>query len=96
MISVNNAGVGGGGPTEIQSNERIEQIFSTNVYGPMKLTRKLIPHWKKAQSGHVITVTSIAGLIGFPFSATYASSKFAMEGYMESLAMELYKYKGIK
>ena len=60
------------------------------------MTRKLLPHWKEKQSGHVITVTSVFGLAGMAFSTTYSSSKFAMEGYFESLALELLPFKNIK
>ena len=95
-LLVNNAGVGVARPAEVESNETIERVFATNVFGPMKLIRKLLPFWKEKQSGQAITITSVAGIIGFPFSTTYAASKFAIEGYMESLAFELFKFENIK
>ena len=75
----------------------METMFATNVFGPIKLIRKLIPVWKKSESGgHAITVTSIGGLTGFPYSSVYVSTKFAMEGFMESVQLELSNYPNIK
>ena len=94
---VNNAGFGWIGPTEKHGNGNMEAMFATNVYGPIKLIRKLIPVWKKSESGgHALTVTSIGGISGFPFSSVYAATKFAMEGYMESVQLELSNYPKIK
>ena len=96
FILVNNAGFGWFGPTEKQQNASIESMYATNVFGPIKLIRKLIPVWKKSGAGHALTVTSIAGLMGFPFSSVYVSSKFAMEGFMETVQLELHGYPNIK
>ena len=71
-------------------------MYATNVYGPMKLIKKLIPVWKKSGAGHAITVSSIAGLIGSAFSSVYTSTKFAMEGFMEAVQLELHAYPNIK
>ena len=60
------------------------------------MTRKLLPYWKEKQSGHVITVTSLFGIVGMAFSTTYAATKFAVEGYFESLALELLPFENIK
>ena len=75
----------------------MEAMYATNVFGPIKLIRKLIPVWKKSETGgHAITITSIAGLCGFPFNSLYVSTKFAMEGFMESVQLELSNYPNIK
>ena len=93
---MNNAGIGRYSPAELESDEVLQSVFATNVFGPIKLTRKLLPSWKERQSGHVLTVTSVAGLIGMAFSSTYAATKFAVEGHHESLAMELIPFENIK
>ena len=93
---VNNAGIGRYVPAEFETNEIADKVYATNVFGPMKLTRKLLPHWKERQSGHVLTVSSIVGLNGMAFGSTYASSKHAIEGYFESLALEMMPFGDIK
>jgi len=95
-VLVNNAGFGWVGPTEKHQNASIESMYATNVFGPIKLIRKLIPVWKKSGTGHAITVSSIAGIVGFPFSSVYASTKFAIEGFMETVQLELHGYPNIK
>eukprot|EP00794_Sanderia_malayensis_P020238 gene20238-22217_t len=87
-ILVNNAGIGLFGAFETQSMEAIRSMFSTNVYGPIYLTQKLLPLWKKTGGGHVVMITSIAGILGFPFNTGYSASKAALEGFSESLAAE--------
>ena len=96
FLVVNNAAFGWVGPTEKHGNEGIETMYATNVFGPIKLIRKLIPVWKKCNSGHAITVSSIGGLFGGPFGSVYSSTKFAMEGFMESVQLELSNYPNIK
>ena len=96
FIVVNNAGFGWFGPTERHENANMEAMYATNVYGPIKLIRKLIPVWKKCNSGHALTVTSIGGISGFPYSSVYVSTKFAMEGFMEAVQLELSNYPNIK
>ena len=71
-------------------------MYATNVFGPIKLIRKLLPVSKKSGTGHAITVSSIAGIAGGPFSSVYASTKFAIEGFMETVQIELYGYPKIK
>lgn len=71
-------------------------MFATNVYGPIKLMKKLIPVWKKAGSGYAVTVSSIGGLVAFPYSSVYIATKFAIEGFIESVKMELSNDPNIK
>jgi len=94
-ILVNNAGIGRYGPAELETDEALQSVFATNVFGPIKLTRKLLPSWKEKESGHVLTVTSVAGLIGMAFASTYAATKFAVEGHHEALAMELIPFENV-
>ena len=93
---MNNAGFGWFGPTEKHDSSNMEAMFATNVFGPMKLIRKLIPVWKKSGSGQALTVSSIGGLLGFPFSSVYVSTKFAVEGFMEAVNMELANFPNIQ
>lgn len=91
---VNNAGFGFFGPIEESSEERIRYQFEVNFFGLVSLTQKLLPALKKSQ-GHVINFSSVMGLTGFPFSGFYCASKFAVEGFSESLAIEM-KAHGVK
>jgi len=95
-VLVNNAAFGWVGPTERHQNASIESMYATNVFGPIKLIKKLIPVWKKSGTGHAITVTSIGGIMASPFSSVYVSTKFAMEGFMETVQLELHGYPNIK
>ena len=83
------------GPLEMQSMEKIKEMFSVNVYGPINLTRKLVNLWKEDRSGHLVMMSSVGGAVGIPFNSTYCASKFAIEGFSESLALE-YKKFGLK
>lgn len=88
-VVVNNAGLGIVGPVESISNEEVEMIFRTNVYGVLNVCRHTAPLLRKQGSGYIINITSIAGAVGLPFRGIYSSSKFAVEGLTESLSQEL-------
>src|SRR5204862_5623 len=60
-----------------------------NLGGPLNVTREVLPVMRKQRSGHIITITSLAGLIGQEFCSAYAASKFGLEGWMESLRFEV-------
>ena len=96
FLLVNNAAFGWVGPVERQQTEHIKSMYATNVFGPITLITKLIPVWKKSGTGQAITISSLVGLMGFPFSSVYSSSKFAMEGFMETVQLELHGYPNIK
>ena len=96
LIVVNNAAFGWFGPTQCHKSEEIQNMFATNVFGPINIVKKMLPHWKERGSGQAITVTSTGGVIGFPYSAVYVSTKFAMEGFIESLALELLPFPNIR
>ncbi len=85
---VNNAGYGGHGIFEQLGDEHIKAMFETNVFGTMRTAKAVLPHMRKQGSGVVINVTSMAGILGLPFTTTYSSSKFAVEGWSEGLAAE--------
>jgi NAD(P)-dependent dehydrogenase (short-subunit alcohol dehydrogenase family) len=88
-VLVNNAANFFGGFFEELAPEQIERQLATNVTGPMNVTRAVLPVMRRQRSGQVISISSTAGLTGFEYCSAYATSKFAVEGWMESLAPEV-------
>jgi NAD(P)-dependent dehydrogenase (short-subunit alcohol dehydrogenase family) len=88
-VLVNNAGNFYAGYFENISPDQFRAQMETNFFGPLNVTRAVLPVLRAQRGGQVITVTSTAGLIGGEFTAAYASSKFALEGWMESLKYDL-------
>ena len=84
-VLVNNAASFFGGYFEELTNEQIEKQLAINLYGPMNVTRAVLPVMRKAGAGHIISISSLAGLVGYEYNAAYCTSKFALEGWMESL-----------
>jgi len=87
-VLVNNAGYGYQSSVEEGVESEIRAQFDANVFGLFALTRAVLPAMRKARSGHVINITSVAGLIGFASSGYYSASKHAVEGWSDSLAQE--------
>lgn len=87
-VLVNNAGYGGLSMFEQFTEDQIYSMYETNVFGLMRVTREIMPIMRKQKSGTIINVTSMAGHIGLAFASTYSSSKFAVEGFTEALALE--------
>ena len=85
-VLVNNAGSGFLGTMEETTFEALSQVMDVNFFGVWRVTDAVFPHMRKAGSGRIITNTSIGGLIGQPFNDAYCAAKFAVEGFMESLA----------
>jgi NAD(P)-dependent dehydrogenase (short-subunit alcohol dehydrogenase family) len=94
-VLVNNAGNFYAGFFETVSPEQFRAQMETNFFGPLNVTRAVLPVLRGQRSGQVITVTSTAGFVGGSFSSAYAASKFALEGWMESLSGEVAPF-GIK
>ena len=88
-VLVNNAGYGVTGAIEEVSEDEFEPMFQTNIYGLVRVTRALLPHMRERRSGHILNLSSIAGLIATPGWGFYATSKFAVEGFSEALAAEM-------
>jgi NAD(P)-dependent dehydrogenase (short-subunit alcohol dehydrogenase family) len=86
---VNNAGIGLRGYFEDLDDAEIQQMFDANVFGLMRVTRAVLPHMRKAKRGRILLISSVGGRIGSLGVSTYCSSKFAVEGFGESLYMEL-------
>jgi NAD(P)-dependent dehydrogenase (short-subunit alcohol dehydrogenase family) len=91
-VLVNNAGNFYAGYFENISPEQFRAQMETNFFGPLAVTRAVLPVMRAQRSGQVITITSTAGLVGPEFCAAYAASKFALEGWMESLRFDLEPY----
>jgi len=88
-VLVNNAGWGIWGTGEDVSLEEFREQFETNFFSIVRLIQKVAPTMRKQGSGNIVNISSIAGRIGFPVSTAYISSKFALEGFSESLRFEL-------
>jgi NAD(P)-dependent dehydrogenase (short-subunit alcohol dehydrogenase family) len=88
-VLLNNAGSFYGGHFEELTPAQIERQLATNLIGPMNVTRAILPLMRKARSGHIISISSLAGLVGSEGGAAYATSKFALEGWMESLRYDV-------
>jgi NAD(P)-dependent dehydrogenase (short-subunit alcohol dehydrogenase family) len=86
---VNNAGLGLRGCFEDLSEAEIRQVFEANVFGTMAVTRRVLPAMRAAGRGRVVTITSVGGRIATFGLSAYCSTKFAQEGFAESLALEL-------
>jgi NAD(P)-dependent dehydrogenase (short-subunit alcohol dehydrogenase family) len=91
-VLINNAGNFFAGYFEEISPEHVRQQIETNLFGPMNVTRAILPVMRRQRAGHVITLSSIAGLIGQEFTIAYATSKFGVEGWMESLRYDVAPY----
>ncbi|WP_267433423.1 oxidoreductase [Sphingomonas sp. GM_Shp_1] len=88
-VLVNNAGYGYQSTIEEGDDDAIRRQFDVNVFGLFALTRAVLPIMRAARRGHVINITSVAGLIGYPGSGYYAASKHAVEGWSDALTVEV-------
>jgi NAD(P)-dependent dehydrogenase (short-subunit alcohol dehydrogenase family) len=88
-VLVNNAANFYAGYFEELTPEQVERQLTTSLIGPMNVTRAVLPAMRQQRSGHIISISSSAGLVGFEFCSAYAASKFGLEGWMESLHAEV-------
>jgi len=88
-VLLNNAGYGQQGIFEAVGPEKIRQQFEVNVFGLMETTRAILPHFRSRKTGTIINITSGVGRVTVPLVSIYAASKFAVEGFSESLSYEL-------
>ncbi|TGK90273.1 SDR family NAD(P)-dependent oxidoreductase [Leptospira bourretii] len=91
-VLINNAGFYLSGLAEETSIEEGKRQFETNFWGTVKLTKELLPDFRKQRSGKIITVGSIMGLLNFPSASYYGASKHALEGFFKSLRFELNEF----
>ncbi len=88
-VLVNNAGISYGGPIEIQDMAATQLIFDTNVFGPQRMMRAVLPKMRAAKSGQIVNVTSQLGRVIVPAFGQYSPTKFALEAMSEQIAYEL-------
>ena len=90
---VNNAGYGLLGPFEAASPEQVERQFGTNLFGLFNVCREIIPYFREQKRGTIVNISSLGGRVALPFSSLYSATKFAVEGFSESLRYELEPFK---
>ncbi len=88
-VLINNAGYALMGAFEACTPEQIERQFATNVFGLMAVTRAILPHFRDRQAGVIVNIASIGGRMAFPAYSLYHSTKWAVEGFSDSLQYEL-------
>lgn len=86
---VNNAGFAMAGFADDVSDAELRRQFDTNFFGAAAVTRAFMPQFRRQGSGHIVMLSSISGRMGFPGIGSYAASKFALEGWAETLRLEL-------
>jgi len=94
-ILVNNAGAGFIRTTEQATEEEIKWQLDVNLLGVIRCTKAVLPHMREKRSGHIINISSVGGLVGQPFNEIYCATKFAVEGYTESMASYIQPHFGI-
>lgn len=88
-VLVNNAGIGITSPVEVQDMEATRLMFETNVFGPHRMARAVLPGMRKKGAGLIIQISSQLGRVITPYSGHYSATKFALEAMSEQLAYEL-------
>ncbi len=88
-VLVNNAGILRPGAWEDLPEQDIREVVETNFFGPMLLTRAVLPHMRKQRSGYIIMISSLSGIAGLAGDVAYSASKFALEGATEALRHEI-------
>jgi len=88
-VVFNNAGYGLAGPLEGLTDDQLIRQINTNILGTLRTTQAFVPHFRKKRSGLFINTTSIGGLIALPLNSVYHATKWALEGWSESMAFEL-------
>jgi NAD(P)-dependent dehydrogenase (short-subunit alcohol dehydrogenase family) len=89
---VNNAGFALMGSVEDTSIEEAKAQMETNFFGVLRVCRAVLPIMREQRTGHIINISSLAGVLGLPFSGLYSASKFALEGMTESLRLEARRF----
>lgn len=91
-VILNNAGYATVGPFEAATPDQIKRQFDTNVFGVMNVVKEILPHFRKRKGGLIINITSLGGLMTFPIYSLYHGTKWAVEGFSESLQYELRQF----
>jgi len=88
---ISNAGMGIGGPLEFTSIEDAQRQMDVNFMGMVRLMNLVVPVMRQQRHGHIICISSIGGLMGLPYQGMYSASKYAIEGYCQTLRLELHQ-----
>jgi len=88
-VLVNNAGISNVGPFEDMPEEEGRSVIETNFFGLASVTREVLPVMRNEGGGLIVNISSLGGIMGIPFQSYYAASKFAVEGFSESIRIEL-------
>ncbi|HEY9047654.1 MAG TPA: oxidoreductase [Ohtaekwangia sp.] len=88
-VLVNNAGFGITGAAEAFTDEQVRSQLETNLYGPIEVTRAVLPYMRKQRAGRILQISSIGGRIGNPGLTMYQAAKFGLSGFSEALAREV-------
>ena len=91
-VLVNNAGIGQHGPMEETDDDEVREIFDTNFFGAVNVTRAVVPQMRAQGSGTIVNVSSLAGVVTAPFGGVYSASKKALEAASEALHFELHPF----
>ncbi len=91
-VLLNNAGYGAVGAFELSSSEQVQKQFDVNVFGLMNVSRSFLPYFRSQKFGTVINVSSVGGRLTFPLYSIYHATKWAVEGFSESLQFELKQF----
>ncbi|MFB9080440.1 SDR family oxidoreductase [Flavobacterium procerum] len=91
-VVLNNAGYGLIGALEALTDEQISRQLQTNLMGVIRISKAFTPHFREKRKGLFLNITSTFGLIGFPTCSVYSATKFAVDGFSESLASELAQF----
>lgn len=86
-VLINNAGFSVAGSADDMPLESAQSMFDTNLWGIARTVKAALPHFRRQAGGQIINLSSVGGLVGFPFQEYYCASKWAVEGYTESLAI---------
>jgi NAD(P)-dependent dehydrogenase (short-subunit alcohol dehydrogenase family) len=88
-VLVNNAGFGITGAAEAFTDEQVRSQIETNLYGPIEITRVVLPYMRKQRAGRILQISSIGGRIGTPGVSIYQAAKFGLSGFAEALSREV-------
>ncbi|MFT4660283.1 MAG: short-subunit dehydrogenase [Patiriisocius sp.] len=91
-ILINNAGRGMIGSAEDATIEESKALFDINFHGVQRMCQVVLPHMRNARFGKIINVSSLAGIMGLPYRSYYSASKYALEGWSESIRMEVKQF----
>ncbi|MFC0524925.1 SDR family oxidoreductase [Pontibacillus salicampi] len=95
-LFINNAGIGFVKTTEQLTEEEYQNVFDINTFGQIRATKAVLPHMREQKQGRIVSISSVGGLVGQPLNEIYCASKFALEGYYESLASYITPYFGVE